>query len=69
MKQSSMKHIYNFWVVLLLTTSTILGQVKTEGITKLTNIESSYPYWSPDGNMIAILNSDGSTGLIGIVNA
>ena len=28
------------------------GQVSTSGITKLTNIETSYPYWSPDGTKI-----------------
>jgi TolB protein len=47
-----MKIIHTFCVIILLISFESFGQLKTKSITKLTNIESSYPYWSPDGNMI-----------------
>jgi len=47
-----MKIIYIFFVIILLISFESFGQVKNKSITKLTNIESSYPYWSPDGSMI-----------------
>ncbi len=47
-----MKIIYIFCITLLLISFETVGQIKTKSITKLTNIESSYPYWSPDGSMI-----------------
>lgn len=47
-----MKIIIIFWVTLLLIPFESFGQAKNRTITKLTNIETSYPYWSPDGSMI-----------------
>lgn len=47
-----MKIIIAFYITLILVSFESSGQVKTRLITKLTNIESSYPYWSPDGSMI-----------------
>jgi TolB protein len=47
-----MKIKYLFCITTLLISIESSGQVKTKNITKLTNIESSYPYWSPDGSKI-----------------
>jgi len=47
-----MKINYTFCIILLIISYESIGQVKTKSVTKLTNIESSYPYWSPDGSMI-----------------
>jgi len=47
-----MKIKYLFCITTLLISIESNGQVKTKNITKLTNIESSYPYWSPDGSKI-----------------
>ncbi len=39
-------------MALLLITVITIGQNPVKHIEKLTNIETSYPYWSPDGNKI-----------------
>ena len=43
---------YIFYISILLFSIQLNAQVRTKLITKLTNIESSYPYWSPDGSQI-----------------
>ena len=41
-----------FYIAILLFSIESIGQINSKCITKLTNIESSYPYWSPDGSKI-----------------
>ena len=47
-----MKIVSVFCILFLLMSIDMYGQAKSKSITKLTNIESSYPYWSPDGTKI-----------------
>ncbi len=47
-----MKIRYLICITTLLISIESIGQINTKNITKLTNIESSYPYWSPDGSKI-----------------
>ena len=47
-----MKIKYILCIALLFIATQAMGQLKPKRITKLTNIESSYPYWSPDGSKI-----------------
>ena len=67
-----MKIRHSIFISILLFSIQLFGQNTAEGITKLTNIESSYPYWSPDGSKIVfqsnrlddnseiyVMNSDG----------
>jgi hypothetical protein len=49
-----MKTIIAFCITLLLISFESSGQVKSKRITKLTNIESSYPYWSPFSQIVMI---------------
>jgi TolB protein len=47
--------------MLALGTITVQAQWKAKSTTKLTNIETSYPYWSPDGTQI-VFQSDRNDG-------
>ena len=47
-----MKISYLIFFTFLLGALVTYGQENAKRITKLTNIESSYPYWSPDGSRI-----------------
>lgn len=47
-----MKIVYIFCITLFLILFETIGQVTTKGITKHTNMESSFLYGSPDGRMI-----------------
>jgi Tol biopolymer transport system component len=48
-------------ISVLLCMGSVSDQVESERIRKLTNIETSYPFWSPDGTRI-VFQSDRMSG-------
>lgn len=49
-----MKNIVRLLLAVLLMSSNIFGQSRIDTLIKITNIETSYPSWSPDGSMLVV---------------
>jgi len=56
-------------LLLLVSSSSSLSQIKVVGQKKITNIENSYPYWSPDGSRIVFQSNCEGNDEIYVMNA